>query len=173
MSNIIIHARAREREREREREEFFLFFFLSDEFQEFDLLIFSCFWRTNQMFFSTEILIIFFFPHFSIRSVCRFRSLSLQRVKDKRYTCVFSLDFSSSSFSSSYVYICIENMGQKHDACLWDDNDDEPTGWLDFESERRERKGERERKKEDGHLLLLLSFVHIFLLLHLSRSLSL
>ena len=38
------------------------------------------------------------------------------------------------------VYTCIENMrGQKqqHDACLRDDNDDEPTGLLDFEREER------------------------------------
>lgn len=45
------------------------------------------------------------------------------------------------------VYTCIENIGEDG-ACLRDDNDDEPTGLLDFEREREE--GEDE--EEDMHL---------------------
>ena len=38
-----------------------------------------------------------------------------------------------------------ENIGQEYNACLLDDNDDEPTGLFDFE---RGRTREREREKK-------------------------
>lgn len=61
---------------EREKE-IFLFFSCLMNLKNLTFWSFLAFWRPNQMFFSTKILIIFFFPHFSIRSVCRFRSLPL------------------------------------------------------------------------------------------------
>ncbi len=62
------------------------------------------FWRIDQMFFlrrywSSSL------PHFSIRSVCRFR----YRAKPVQYTCIFSV-FSFLIYMC--VYTCIENMGQ-------------------------------------------------------------
>lgn len=38
-----------------------------------------------------------------------------------------------------------ENIGQEYNACLLDDNDDEPTGLFDFERRRRGRRGERKK----------------------------